>query len=201
MNNIAQKVVPTTRLINNAIVRWEHTRLLALAILIGAGLFLSGCATPAGEIETWSITDAEKAEFSGKVVDVLCEVNKNCVDNCGDGGRQLGIKTEDKGTVLVSKNLTNYSGAADELLPFCNKVVDVNGLFTAHKGVRFFQIQNVRTPGGQWRKATHYLNEWAERSGKPPSNNWQNQDERVKDILERDGRLGLGLEADNQYFK
>ena len=39
--------------------------------------------------------EEEKALFSGKVVDVLCEVAGECTDNCGNGARQLGILRDD----------------------------------------------------------------------------------------------------------
>lgn len=75
-------------------------------------------------------------------------------------------------------------------------------MFTEHQGIRFFQVQNVRTPGGQWQKGTRYLQTWSERSGKSPSvaSKWYKNDDRVKDVLEKDGRLGLGQAADEAYF-
>ena len=174
-----------------------------LAPVLSGALFLAGCATAPGEIASWPVTNAEKSGITGEVVDVQCELTGNCADNCGAGSRQLAIKTDELGTVLVAKNLNNYSGGVDELLPFCGQLVDVNGLFTEHQGVRFFQVQNVRSPGGAWVKATRYAQAWAERSGKAPSlaGSWEVHDDRIKEVLERDGRLGLGPEADQEYFK
>jgi len=180
-------------------------RALTLTALISIGLVQAGCATPAGEIESWPITGAEKNQFSGTVVDVLCELSGNCASECGEGKRQLAIKSQDQaiGTVLVAKNLSNYSGAADELWQYCDQQVELNGLFTEHKGVRFFQVQNIRPTDGQWEKATKYLSAWADRSGKSAqqAKNWQTHDQRIKDIINRDGTLGLGTQADNEYFK
>lgn len=176
--------------------------LLSLATLLVTSTFLGACATKVGEVASWPVTNAQESEITGTVVDVLCELNGNCVDDCGSGKRQLAIKTEDSRTVLVSKNLTNYTGAVVELSPFCDQVVDLNGLFTEHRGVRFFQVQNVRPSGGQWQRATGYLQAWSERTGRPLSeaNNWQENDERVQEIIERDGVLGLGQEADQEYL-
>ena len=181
---------------------FSETRLFTVVMLLGSSLFLAGCATKAGDVSSWPVTNAEVNEFSGEVVDILCELTGNCIDKCGEGKRQLGIKSQDIGTVLVSKNLTFYTGAAEELWPYCGQVVNVNGLFTEHQGVRFFQVQNVRPPGGEWQKATRYHQAWAERSGKSPSlaSKWYKHDDTVKDTLERDGRLGLGLETDQEYF-
>ncbi len=174
----------------------------ALGALIITTLFLSACASRPGGIASWPVTNAEKSGFTGEVVDVLCELNGNCAENCGEGKRQLAIKTEDVGTIFVAKNLNNYSGAVDELWQFCEKQVEVSGLFTENKGVRFFQVQNMREPGNSWQKATRYAQAWAERSGKPSSlaGNWEAHDERIKEIIERDGYLGLGKEADEDYF-
>ncbi len=166
-------------------------------------LLVAACASPPGEIDAWPITGAQESEFSGTVVDLLCELNGNCTDNCGEGNRQLGVKTDSLGTVLVAKNLTDFSGAADELWNYCGQVVDVNGLFTTHQGVRFFQVQNVRPPEGKWLKATRYSEAWVARSGKDAgmARNWHEHDERVKAIIKRDGYLGLGQQADDEYFE
>jgi len=165
--------------------------------------FLAGCATAPGEVESWGITAQEESAFNGKVVDVMCELTGNCATNCGEGSRQLAIETQDQGTVLVAKNVTLYSGAAEELWAFCGQDVEVNGLFTENQNVRFFQIQNVRILGGQWQRANRFHQAWAARSGESGSKarRWYKNDARVDEILERDGRLGLGPAADAEYFK
>lgn len=166
-----------------------------------AGLVLTACAAGPGEIDNWPITGAEANAISGEVKDVLCAAGGDCPADCGGGARQLGIQTTE-GFVLVAKNLTNYTGGADELIAHCGDVVDINGLFTTHQGVRFFQVQNVRTPGGPWKKAREFNAAWAERSGKPQSlaGRWYFNDDRVDAVLEKDGRLGLGPEADEEFF-
>lgn len=166
-------------------------------------LLVAGCAAPPGVVESWPITNADEQAFTGEVIDIMCEHGGNCVENCGEGSRQLALKTKQTGVVLVAKNLTNYSGAADELWPYCGQNIQVSGLFTEHQNIRFFQVQNVRPPGGEWLKATAYNEAWAERSGKPLSQAivWQSIDDRVKAVIERDGVLGLGPAADQEYFK
>ena len=178
----------------------QHIRISRFATVLFTTLLVAGCVTPVGEVANWPITNAEKSELTGEVVSVLCELGGNCDDTCGGGSQQLAIKTPELGTVLVSKNINNYSGAQDELSPFCGQTINVNGLFTEHLGIRFFQVHNLRTPGGEWQRANRYLQAWAARSGKTPVNRWYNQDERVKEIIKRDGRLGLGPEADKDFF-
>lgn len=185
---------------NSRNVRSSCFRTFLMVLLLA---WASACATPPGGIEPWPITNADGQTFTGEVVDILCEQLGNCVENCGEGSRQLALKTEQAGVVLVAKNLTNYSGAADELWPYCGQDLQVSGLFTAHQGIRFFQVQNLRLPGSPWVKATRYNEAWVERSGKPSTlaKDWQYVDDRVKAVIERDGVLGLGREADQEYFK
>ncbi|MBX2886947.1 MAG: hypothetical protein KTR32_43770 [Granulosicoccus sp.] len=165
--------------------------LLLLFLISAAGL--TACATPVGEVQKWGISGSEVAEFSGEVVDVLCEVSGNCAEQCGAGTRQLGIKT-DQGTILIAKDLNLYTGAAEELWPFCSQQLVVNGQFTESGSTRFFQIQNVRNPDGPWMSTTRFLEAWAEKNGKSVSDakRWYRQDPRVTTVLERDGLLGLG---------
>lgn len=168
-----------------------HTRLYSLVLIILAGL--TACATPAGKVERWGISGVEVAEISGEVVDVLCEVSGNCVEQCGSGTRQIGIKTQ-QGMVLVAKDLNRYSGGAEELWPFCSQQLVVNGQFTETGPTRFFQVQNVRMPDGGWMSTSRFLEVWAEKNGKPvnAANKWYLEDQRVETILKRDGLLGLG---------
>lgn len=153
--------------------------------------------------KSWGVTNEEIVKFSGTVVDITCELTGDCPENCGAGSRQLGLKTADQGVILVAKNLTLYTGAAEELHGFCGATVEVDGLFTENRGVRFFQVQKMRLPDKRWEKADRFLDAWAaEYGGKPrKAKRWYRKDPRVTEILKRDGRLGLGLDADAGYFK
>ena len=152
--------------------------------------------------KSWGITNEQEAVFTGTVVDIACELTGDCPANCGEGRRQLGLKTADQGVILVAKNLTFYTGAAEELYGFCGQEIEVDGLFSEHRNIRFFQVQNMRIPGGKWEKADRFLDAWAEDndSSKRKAKNWYTRDPRVEEILTRDGRLGLGPEADAAYF-
>ena len=180
----------------------KNPRMSTLMMVTVASLLMSACATPVGEVQKWGISGVEVAELSGEVVDVLCEISSNCTDQCGAGSRQLGIKTKE-GMVLIAKDLNFYTGGVEELWPFCNQQIVVNGLFTESASTRMFQIQNVREPDGEWMTTTRFLQTWADRNGKTieEAAQWYRHDERVKAVLERDGVLGLGLEADEDYFK
>lgn len=169
-------------------------------------LVVAAAAGAAHAAQSWSVTGEEIARFEAKVVDVLCELTGDCPANCGDGKRQLALLTLENKLVLAAKNATAFTGAADELVDFCAKQVIVDGLFTENHGVRFFAVQFVReAPDGKWRAANRFLRKWAVRNGMAPdakdANSWFRHDSRVKGLIERDGYLGLGQEADKQYFE
>lgn len=173
----------------------------SIALLATILVALTGCATPAGKVDQWGISGSEVAELSGDVVDILCEVSGDCVERCGAGNRQLGIRTDEK-VVLIAKDINNYTGGAEELWPFCNQPLTVNGQFTETGDTRFFQIQNVREPGGPWMSTTRFLEVWAEKNDKDlaTAKRWYRHDPRVRTTLEQDGLLGLGEDVDRDYF-
>ncbi|MEM7195428.1 MAG: hypothetical protein AAF402_10790 [Pseudomonadota bacterium] len=159
---------------------------------------------PTYAAKSWGLLNEQEAKFTGTVVDIACELTGNCPANCGEGTRQLGLKTADNGVVLVAKNLTLFTGAADELHGFCGEEIEVDGLYTENQGVKFFQVQRMRPAGGKkWEKSRRFLKAWAARNDSKPrkAKKWYARDARVKAIIERDGRLGLGPEADAEYFK
>lgn len=103
--------------------------------------------------KSWGISNEKEAKFKGVVTDVTCHLTGNCPENCGQGSRQLGLMTSDQGLILVAKNLTLYTGAAEELHGFCGQEIEVDGLFTENRNVRFFRckrcgcrVRNGRKP-------------------------------------------------------
>ncbi|MDX1400680.1 MAG: hypothetical protein R3245_02060 [Kiloniellales bacterium] len=174
-----------------------------LSLILSAAGFLAAAHTAQGA-QSWNVTGEEIARFDAKVVDVLCELNGDCPPNCGDGRRQLGLLTDDGKLILPVKNAAPFAGAADELIAFCGQKVTADGLFTENKGVRVFALQFVKPVDGKWQRANRFLVKWAEENGVDPNskakNNWFRKDPRVKAIIEADGFLGLGEEADKQYL-
>ena len=160
------------------------------------------------QAKSWNLNGEEKALFSGKVVDVLCHLSGDCPANCGDGKRNLGILRDTDGQlVLVLKNgQPAFNGAADDLLPYCGKQVDVDGLLVGDDEVvsaKFYQVQLIRVAGEeQWNPATLWTKRWAEKNpdaeGKGP---WFRRDPRVKKQLDATGHFGLGLEEDRKFIE
>ncbi len=178
----------------------EMKRMLVVAAAAGAALCASASAYAA---KSWGVTNEEIARFDAKVVDIACELGGDCPANCGDGKRQLGLLTDDGKLILVSKNATAFTGAAEELVDFCNKQVTADGLWTENRGVRFFAIQFVREVGGEWRAANRFTKKWSARTGieESKAGNWFRHDLRIKEVFDQKGLLGLGAEADKKFLE
>lgn len=155
----------------------------------------------------WGLSGEEKALFSGKVVDIVCELSGDCADNCGSGNRNLGIvRSDDNKLIAVLKNSqAAFNGATDDLLPYCNKQVDVDGVLIGEDDVvtaKFYMVQFIRETGQtEWNKTKLWTKRWAEKNpeakGKGP---WFRRDPRVLKQLAKEGHFGLGLEADQKYI-
>ena len=161
-------------------------------------------ATPVLAAEEWGLPEEEVARFEAKVVDVLCELSGDCPAACGAGKRQLGLVTAEGTLVLPVKNFTPFSGSVSELIDFCGKRVVADGLFTTNRGVKIFALQFVKqAPDGKWRRANRFLPRWAEANGfepdGPEAKQWFRHDPKIKAVIEKDGVLGLGAEADKRY--
>lgn len=168
-----------------------------------------GAFSEGSEAKSWNLTGQEKAIFSAKVVDILCELTGQCAPDCGAGTRQLGLLRESDGVlVFPSKNSQPaFTGAVTDLQPYCGKQVEVDGLLTGGDEViagsaKLYQIQRIREVGGEWSKANRWTKEWAkanpEAKGKGP---WFRRDPRIKEEIAKDGYLGYGPEEDIAFIK
>lgn len=157
------------------------------------------------EAKTWNLYAEVPATFEATVVDLLCELTGDCPEDCGAGSRQLGLKrTADDVIVLAMKNSQPaFSGAASDLAPYCNQVVQVDGLMIEDEDFpvsNIYLVQTIQPSGGEKVKANQFTKKWAERhpeaAGKGP---WFRRDPRINEITTREGYLGLGLEEDVTY--
>lgn len=158
------------------------------------------------EAKTWNLYAEKPARFEARVVDVLCNLTGDCPDNCGDGTRQLGLlRTADDVLVFALKNnQPAFTGAATDLLPYCDQTVTVDGLLIEDEDLNarnLYLVQTVTTADGTVNKASQWTREWAKANpgaaGKGP---WFRRDPRIKEIIAREGYLGLGLETDAEYI-
>lgn len=178
---------------------------IAAGAFLVAGLFLSPFAqAQESQAKSWNLAGEEKAVFSGKVVDILCELTGDCPAGCAGGARQLGILRDDGRLILPAKNAqANFAGAVADLLPYCGKLVDVDGLMLGDS-VKLFQVQFIREQGkAEWQKANGFSNAWAARfpDDAKKKGPWFRKDSRVMALIERDGWLGLGHPADREFLE
>lgn len=155
------------------------------------------------EARSWNLYAEIPATFEATVVDLLCEVAGNCVDNCGDGNRQLGLlRSADNVLVYPNKNAqTSFNGAVADLLPYCGQVVEVDGLLLDDPDLgatNIYLVQTIRLAGEtEWQKANQWTKAWETRhpdaDGSGP---WFRRDPRVLAEIAAEGYFGLGLEED-----
>ncbi len=168
-----------------------RTLLAALA----ATLMLHGSATAA---DSWGIEFEEVVREKAKVVDLLCEVTGECAGNCGDGSRQLGLLFDDGRLVPVVKNFDIFAGATADLLQFCGKRVEADGLMINDPQMPIFALQFKRlAPDGPWSRANQWGKNWSQANGGQAVNQWFRNDDTVNELLEADGVFGIrGLEPE-----
>ncbi|MEM1075739.1 MAG: hypothetical protein AAF665_06365 [Pseudomonadota bacterium] len=174
---------------------------------------LALCASPlaaqdfseGSEARPWDLWGEVPARFEAKVIDILCDLTGDCPNDCGAGKRQLGlVRTADDVLILPMKNSQPaFSGAAQELAPFCNQVIEVDGLLIEDEDFpisNVYLVQRIKARDADWIKANTWTKKWAaehpEAAGKGP---WFRRDLRIKEIIEREGYLGLGLAVDQKF--
>jgi hypothetical protein len=185
---------------------FEKSRLVAAApLFLLAQLGMAGAQQPKSQAENWGLQNEQATVLAGKVVDVACELTKDCPAQCGAGRRQLGLLMAGGRLVLIVKNgQPLFNGAVADLLPYCNKSVEVDGLMAGNETTRVFQLQLIREQGAaDWAKTERWTKEWQERN---PSladkwEEWFYHDPRVTKEIDARGHLGLGAAADREFAK
>lgn len=151
--------------------------------------FPSGLAMAA---EGWGIEHEQETRIEAKVVDLLCEVTGDCVANCGDGKRQLGLLLDDGRLVPAVKNFDIFAGTTDDLLPFCGKRITADGLLISNPKMPMFALQFKREgTDGKWSRANWFGKNWSKANdGKKPGE-WYKHDPRVLETLKESGVYGI----------
>ena len=183
-------------------------RIIAMALL-AASPATAADFSEGSTAKSWNLYAELPAFFEAKVVDITCEITGDCADNCGNGSRQIGLlRAADGVLVFPNKNAqSGFQGASVDLLPFCGKSVEVDGLLIEDEDIQgatnIFLVQKVREVGSEdWVKANTWSKAWAakypEAKGKGP---WFRRDPRVNAHLAETGHFGLGLEKDAELIK
>jgi len=179
------------------------------ALALCASLIAGPALAEECKAKSWGLSGEEKACFTAKVVDILCELTGDCPDNCGDGKRQMGlIRADDDKLIYPQKNIqASFNGASTDLSLYCGKTIDVRGWMvgdeeTLKGAAQLYQVQWIREDGGKWKKANQWTKKWAKANpkakGKGP---WFRRHPLIKGEIEKDGYLGLGPEEDILFIK
>lgn len=182
-------------------IRLASILALALATPVAAQDFSEG-----SEARSWNLFGEQKALFTAKVSDPLCELTGDCADDCGGGDRQLVLVREaDDVMVFPLKNgQPAFNGAAADLALFCNQTVDVDGLMIVDEEIgaqNVYLVQRIRPEGGDWQRANVWTKDWAARHpGAEGPGPWFRRDPRVLREIEKEGYLGLGEEVDEAFI-
>ena len=183
------------------------TRLLTALILCASPLAAQDFSE-GSDARPWNLYAEQPARFEATVVDPLCLFTGDCPDNCGDGARQLALlRSADDALVFPLKNNQPiFTGAANDLAPFCGKAVEVDGLLIEDPDLgatNVYQLQKIRETGAaDWTTANRWTKDWAARhpdaEGKGP---WFRRDPRVLAEIGREGYLGLGVEEEQGFLR
>ncbi|MEM7523885.1 MAG: hypothetical protein AAF360_09055 [Pseudomonadota bacterium] len=183
--------------------------LVALSPIAAAPLSAADFAANS-EAKEWGLRGEQKARFTAKVVDILCELGGDCAANCGDNRRQLGLLREADGALVfpLKNRQAAFTGAATDLYPFCGKDVEVDGVTIVDEDVpgapMFYMVQLIKETGAEkWTKTSRWTKEWAKANPeqKGVKGPWFRRDPRIKAAIAKDGYLGLGEEADKAFIE
>lgn len=182
-------------------------RLIAAFCLMATPLFAQDFSD-GSTAKSWNLYAEIPAFFEAEVVDITCTITGDCSENCGDGRRQLGLlRVADGQLVFPNKNTqSSFNGAVPDLLGYCGRTVEVDGLLIEDEDTgakNIYQVQKIRIAGEtDWNKANLWTKDWAakhpEAKGKGP---WFRRDPRVNAHIAESGYLGLGQEIDEAFKK
>ncbi|MGQ0565043.1 MAG: hypothetical protein ACT4OK_08220 [Gemmobacter sp.] len=182
-------------------------RLAAAALLLATPVF-SQDFSAGSKAAPWNLYAESPALFEATVVDPLCVLTGDCPADCGAGKRQLALlRSADQAMILPLKNTQPvFTGAANDLQPYCGKVVEVDGLTLTDPDIglqNVFQIQLIREKGAaDWAKTNRWTKDWqAANPDVPGKEPWFRRDPRVNADIAKDGYFGLGLEVDAAAIK
>ena len=129
-------------------------------------------------------------EISGRVVDLLCELTKRCIPDCGGGKRQMGLVQADGRLIAVVKGPADFGGALADIAPLCGKTVVLDGILFENPKMPLYQVQGIKTdPAARiFTPAEGFMKDWEAKNGK--ADEWFRSDPLVKEIIEKNGVLG-----------
>lgn len=163
-----------------------HAKVIAWLALTG---LLAGSA-PGVAAEAWGIPHEKPATLKGRVVDALCQLKGRCAPDCGAGRRQLGLVLADGTFRLVAKSNIDFAGAIPDLIGFCGREIEADGLLIENPAVTLFFVQGVRTDAASpFTPADRFQSRWEAQHGK--AQEWWRADPQANRLIAEDGPLGV----------
>jgi hypothetical protein len=157
-------------------------------LMFAAGLVAT---SPSGAADPWNLKNESAASFRAKVVDIGCELAKDCPPACGGGKRPLGLLAADGKLYAAIKGTSNFAGPMVDLAPHCGKEIFVDGLLISSPQLTMYMVQYLREKESDpWQPTTAFRSDWTARNGK--AEYWYLADPDIKAIIAQDGKLGLG---------
>ena len=128
--------------------------------------------------------------LKGQIVDIVCELTGNCVKECGEGKRVLGLKADDSTIYLIAKGPPLFANANESVLPFCAKPIEVDGLLIKNPKMPLLFVQRYRAAGSaDWKDADGFETAWKAKNGE--ADEWFRKDPLVVELVKKSGPLGI----------
>lgn len=166
-------------------------RKLLFALALPAALVLPAAlaCTPAMAADPWGLKDEKTVSFPGKVVDILCTLKGDCPAACGAGKRQLGILATDGKLYTAAKSNTLFAGTARDLVPWCGKTIEIDGLLVENPAMPILMVQGIREKASEaFMPTEQFEKDWTAANGK--ADEWWRADPTAKTALAENGILG-----------
>lgn len=161
-----------------------------LFLLAGMAAGLAGSTVAARAADSWGLANEKVATFRAKVVDALCGVTGDCPKDCGAGRRQMALLTQDGTLRLAVKGAFDFAGPVTDLVPYCGREIEVDGLLIEDPRIPMMFVQQVRVnPGDPWIPADSFGREWSAKHG--DNQDWVRKDPTVREIIAKDGVFGV----------
>jgi hypothetical protein len=165
--------------------QFRRARAMAVAAALAA---LS--ALPARAADPWGLANEKPLSFRAKVVDLLCPLTGDCPADCGAGKRQMGLLTEEGVLRAAVKGNVEFAGPVADLVPYCGRTIEVDGLLIDDPRIPLYFVQAIRTdPSQPWQPTEAFRSQWSAAHGDPQD--WMRKDPQVKAIIAKDGVFGI----------
>ncbi|MBI1779476.1 MAG: hypothetical protein HYR63_29440 [Proteobacteria bacterium] len=164
--------------------------------VIGLATSLALAPGPARAADSMGLAGEKEFTAKVRVVDVACEVTKDCPFQCGAGKRLLGLKSSDGKLLLAAKDTGPFTGAVRDLMPFCGKEIFVDGITVTNYGSTLFMLQRYRGDEKKpWIEANQTVIDWAKthkvKLDGPEAAEWFRNDAMIKAAVAKKGKLGV----------